>query len=187
MTFEDLRHVGQQPGELGSGEVGGQGQPTPVPEMILAILLGQLVNIHTVPENIKDDIRIHEVTLVTPRIPGVTPDHGIVQRLARAPVPEDGGLPLVGDPHPRQPLQAEALTSELLSDGLDTALNRAQQLSRPLLHPAEIRIGIYPPLLLSAKFSLPFMWKQLFNLNLMFSHHFAGTRLEYHKPASFEI
>ena len=55
--------------------------------------------------------------------PCITPDHGIVQRPARPPVPEDGGLPLVCDPDPGQPLEADTLASELLSDGLDTALH----------------------------------------------------------------
>ena len=70
-------------------------------------------------------------------VPCVTPDHSIVQRPPCAPVPEDGGLPLVGDPHPGQPLETQTLASELLSDGLNTALNWAQQLSRPLLNPAD--------------------------------------------------
>ena len=83
--------------------------------------------------------------------PCVAPDHRIVQGPASVPVPEDGGLPLVGDPHPGQPLQAP-LASELLSHGLDTALHRAQQLIRPLLHPAEILLHFFKILFLILTF-----------------------------------
>ncbi|MCY1225289.1 hypothetical protein D9M72_374790 [compost metagenome] len=70
-------HVIQDPFDLGAGEVRGQRQAHLLFEALRSAVLGQF---------------IHDVLG-----PGVLPDDGVVDRLARCLIPHDGGFALVGD------------------------------------------------------------------------------------------
>ena len=73
-----MSHVLVQPFEFEPAEVGADGQPRDRAEVILAAqLLG-----HSAAQLTGADVQPHD---------------RVAQRLARVPVPDDGGLPLVGD------------------------------------------------------------------------------------------
>ncbi len=111
--------VVEDPAHLRAGEVGGQRQTRLVAEAILAAIPGELV----------DDMVGASVL----------PDDGVVERLAGAPVPDDGRLTLVGDADRGDILLADKTLGER---ALDDCLRVMPDLARAVFDPARLWVDL---------------------------------------------
>ena len=106
-------HLGQQPGELAAGEVGGRRDAGPFPDQVARAR----------PVQVADQLGGA----------GVLPDDGVVVRLTGPPVPHDRGLALVGDADRGDVGGADPARRHRL---LDDRLGPLPDLQRVVLDPA---------------------------------------------------
>ena len=111
--------VVQQPADLGAGEVGVDEQARPLRHQRPQALLLQFV--------------------AEGGGAAALPDDGVVDRLSRGPVPEDGGLPLVGDADGGDPLGVDVGGAHGLRQG---PLLRGPDVQRVVLHPAGLGVDL---------------------------------------------
>jgi len=112
-------HVVQQPFDLGAGEIGRQGQADLGAEAILTPILSQFT---------ADFVRA-----------GVLPDDGVVVRLARVLVPDDGRLALVRHADSRD---LPGLDACLIQPTPDHVLGAPPDLHRIVLNPTRLRVDL---------------------------------------------
>lgn len=114
-TGPQPRHLSQQPGCLRPGEVAGQRQSGGLPEAVLAVRAAQL--------------------RAQLRRTGVLPDDRMVHRPAGGPVPQDRGLPLVGDAQRTELIRAQP---RLRERARHHRLHLRPDLGCVMLHPARL-------------------------------------------------
>ncbi len=119
-TLARARHVLQQPGDLGAGEVGidNQARALAYETFVSAVL---------------------ECLALRSRSPAL-PDDGAVNRLTALAVPEDHRLALIGDPEPGDVGRGQVAGFQRR---VHRDLDRAPDLRRVVLHPSRLRIVLF--------------------------------------------